>query len=101
MDWNEILEELSALEHEQWEHWSKTIIDQTLGAQKTPFDHLSVSKAIHEKHQRWLAFWKPYDELSEEIKEYDRIWARKVLKIIAKHIGEEFEEKKSEVNKEK
>jgi hypothetical protein len=64
----EQLEELADLEHRQWMHWSKYVAEN--------YD-------IPEKlEQKWIENWKPYDELSEEMKEKDRNWARKAMKII-------------------
>lgn len=63
-----LLEKLAALEHEQWEAWAKTILTQE-----------SISP---ERADRWQQFFVPYKELDEATKEFDREWARKVLKII-------------------
>lgn len=64
----EPIEKLAELEHEQWVNWSKNI------AQK--------EKLSSERIDRWKKLWVPYSELSEEMKEEDRIWARKVLEIM-------------------
>jgi hypothetical protein len=62
----ELLETLAMLEHEQWMQWAKTIV---------------TSEAISaERKARWFECFKPYHELTEEQKEHDRVWARKVLK---------------------
>jgi hypothetical protein len=62
-----ILEELAALEHEQWSHWTLHLLD-----------NLSP-----ENIERWRQqIEMPYRELSEAEKEKDRIWARKVLATI-------------------
>jgi hypothetical protein len=62
-----MLEELAALEHEQWSHWTRHLLD-----------NLSP-----ENIERWRQQIKtPYRELSEAEKEKDRIWARKVLATI-------------------
>ena len=63
-----ILEKLAALEHEQWVQWSRAVAHEVLP----------------ERRARWERYWVPYDELSEEVKEQDRVWARKVLQIIGK-----------------
>ena len=60
----ELLERLAAIEHEQWIEWSRTIAQEGL----TP-----------ERIARWAGFWRPYEELDEPTKNYDRKWARKVL----------------------
>ncbi|TPG88139.1 hypothetical protein EEL32_10270 [Brevibacillus laterosporus] len=62
----EIIEKLADLEHEQWIKWSKSVAHEVLP----------------ERRERWQAYWIPYSDLSEEIKEQDRVWARKVLEVI-------------------
>jgi len=64
-----IIEELAELEHEQWIEWSKNI-SKTEGA-------ISL-----ERLGRWQKLWRPYAELTDEEKEQDRKWARKVIEII-------------------
>ena len=59
-----LLEDLSKIEHDQWIEWSKAVADE-------------VST---ERKERWKKLWIPYDELSEESKEQDRIYARKIMK---------------------
>jgi len=61
----ELIEQLAALEHEQWIYWSKAIAEKQ-----------NISE---EKLQSWRKLWIPYKDLSEEDKEHDRKWARKVL----------------------
>lgn len=60
-----LLERLADLEHEQWMKWSKDIA--------------SKESLSEERLARWKACWVPYADLSEEMKEFDREWARKVL----------------------
>jgi hypothetical protein len=62
-----VLEELAALEHEQWSHWTRYLLD-------------NLSPENIARWQRQIE--TPYRELSEEEKEKDRIWARKVLATI-------------------
>lgn len=60
-----LLEILSELEHEQWMRWSRTIVEK---------EKLSATRIL-----KWKKLWVPYSKLSEEDKEQDRVWARKVL----------------------
>lgn len=62
----ELIERLAELEHEQWMEWSQAVADE-------------VSP---ERRVRWEKYWVPYDHLSEEVKERDREWARKVVRIV-------------------
>lgn len=62
----ELIEQLAKLEHDQWMEWSK-----------------SVSKEVSEERlNRWKKLWIPYSKLSEEMKEEDRKYARKVLNLL-------------------
>jgi len=60
-----LIEDLANLEHIQWIEWSKNLAKR---------EHLSEMRLA-----RWKRLWIPYKDLSEEEKEQDRIWARKVL----------------------
>ena len=62
-----ILEELSDLEHKQWSHWTKYMLDNL----------------TDENIDTWKKQIKTdYEDLSEKEKDSDREWARKVLKIV-------------------
>lgn len=63
-----IIEDLAALEHEQWTKWSKSLARR---------EHIS-----EERQARWESFWIPYGLLSEETKADDRRWARRALTIV-------------------
>lgn len=67
----ELVERLAELEHEQWTCWSKAI---------APF--LANTKENMERLQRWSEYWVPYSKLPEEVKDLDRRWAKKTLKIL-------------------
>ena len=64
---NDLEERLAALEHEQWVQWSRTIAAEGLSP---------------ERIDRWKQYWVSYAELTEEVKEFDREWARKALKTL-------------------
>jgi len=66
-----LIEELAELEHEQWMKWAKDILKS---------EDISEDRA-----KRWKdESFKSYKDLSEEQKEMDREWAKKVLKIVNK-----------------
>lgn len=69
-----LLEDLAALEHDQWEEWAKNIMDK---------EELSEDRV-----QRWKKLFVPYQNLSEDMKDMDREWAMKVLKLVAKYLKE-------------
>lgn len=60
------IEKIAELEHQQWIAWSKAVADE-------------VSE---ERRARWQKYWIPYAELSEDVKEHDRKWARRILEVI-------------------
>ena len=61
-----LVEALAAIEHEQWMHWSKTVA-------------ADVADAIRSK---WQRSWVDYAELEDNMKEADRVWARKVVMLL-------------------
>lgn len=67
---DELLEALSELEHDQWTIWARNLIQSE--------NNLSDSRL--ERWNKLLA--KTYSQLSEDEKEQDRIWARRVIEII-------------------
>ena len=60
------LERLAALEHKQWAEWARTLME------KEP----AISPERKERWQRLLNI--SYEMLTEEEKEQDRVWARKI-----------------------
>ena len=78
-DINELIEKLAALEHEQWMYWSKAIAKRVTDGNPVPAE---VTVRMNEKVNSWEKLWIPYNQLSEEEKEHDRKWARKVLAIM-------------------
>lgn len=82
---NTILEDLTMLEHEQWVGWSKSIAkDLEKLIRLTPIEELTgedqefiISQL--DRLDRWNELWVPYTELTEEIKEVDRVYAKRVL----------------------
>ena len=68
----ELVESLAEACHDQWQHWSTAI-------------HLS-EKLSAKRIRRWKKeCWKPYEELSEDMKEFDRLYARRIIKVLRKH----------------
>ena len=66
----EIIEPLAELEHEQWMKWADTI--------------MQTEKISDARFARWASCMIPYADLTEEMKEFDREWARKALAILRK-----------------
>lgn len=63
---NELIEKLAEIEHEQWMLWAKSV-------------HNEVSS---ERKKRWQSYYVNYNELPEEVKEQDRVFARKVMEVL-------------------
>ena len=66
-DMKELIEQMTALEHEQWVQWSQQI---------TATETISPDRL-----KRWEKLWIPYSDLTEEQKDQDREWARKSFDI--------------------
>ena len=66
---NTVLEKLAELEHRQWFEWAYSIIE-------------TEPTISEERKKRWEQYFVPYEDLPENVKEHDRVWARKVLDII-------------------
>ncbi len=82
---SEIIEELSNLEHEQWMYWTKAVIgklEKQYEECKSDEERNGCDLALKLLQRNWTKNWIPYSELSEEVKEHDRKWARKILPFI-------------------
>lgn len=94
----ELVEALADLEHRQWETWSRDVARTLREAihsarladallhdgSETQLQIRRCIAALEGRLERWKKNWQPYAKLSEEVKEYDRVWARKVLAILNK-----------------
>ena len=67
-EYDDLVEAVAKLEHKQWVHWSKSLAKD--------------EKISKERLERWEKLWCSYSRLPEAQKEQDRIWAKKVLKVI-------------------
>ena len=63
---SELLEKLAEIEHDQWMEWSKGV----------------AKEVSDERKARWEKYWVPYSDLTEEVKDMDRKYAKKVMKAI-------------------
>lgn len=70
----DLLEKIASIEHQQWISWSKALA-------------LTEENLSKERRDRWRRLWRTrYPDLPEEMKEQDRVWARKVLEVISLHM---------------
>lgn len=89
-DNDKLLEELSALEHDQWIHWSKSVYDSIeklialIDVDGLSDENLEFIETQKARLARWESYWVDYDELSEKVKEQDREYARKTIELINK-----------------
>lgn len=67
----DVLEDLAAIEHEQWENWARNILET---------ENISI-----EREDRWRSYFVPYADLPEEVKEFDRERAWKVIAYLRAH----------------
>ena len=65
---DDLVEALAEIEHEQWMHWSQAV----------------APKVLNGIRESWRKSWVDYSELTEELKEADRLWARKVVTLLRK-----------------
>lgn len=89
------IEKLAVVDHDQWQYWSMQIMkdldelimviaeqDKALSAYYTESSHLhqkanDMIKKHNERNARWQKQWVAYKHLPEEVKETDRVWAKK------------------------
>lgn len=71
---NETLERVSAIVHECWADWAAGLLRE---------------ESLSEPRQTcWRSFLVPYADLPEQVKDWDRYWARKVLAAVDNAAGE-------------
>jgi hypothetical protein len=84
----EVLEKLAELEHQQWEQWTKDLLHKFQAAEdatRESYSKIFLFEVISGLERKWGSNWKPYSELDESTKEFNREWARKVLEIVEKN----------------
>jgi len=72
MDDYQLIELLADIEHQQWMNWATTV--------------MNTESISDERKERWKSYMVPYHQLSEEIKEYDREYARKVWSAVKPYL---------------
>lgn len=80
-----VIEQLAELEHQQWVEWAITIMKQ--------------EPISEERRERWMKYLCAYNELSEDVKEHDRKWARRVYKVVDKAMREAYQKGKRDQEK--
>jgi len=68
---NILLEELAELHHNLWMEWARHILSEEV---------ISTQRV-----QRWAKLFVPYNQLSEQEKEKDRVLARRVYDIVEEY----------------
>jgi hypothetical protein len=100
----EAVERLAAIDHDQWVFWSQRIMRE-LDELITTIDQLDkrllvvdknyrgspahqLARKMFDKHtarnDRWESQWCIYSKLPEEVKEHDRLWAKKAYEAMNK-----------------
>ena len=101
----ELLEKLSDLEHQQWMEWSsslkKELVDYASimytvvnsydynNSQGEEYEELIKKlwdnfNRLEKRIQRWIDLQIPYTELTEDYKDDDRVYARKIIDLLKK-----------------
>lgn len=88
---DDVLEILADLEHRQWCEWAGVLSEeiddllQVISKLKDDSDYdlsdedISIIEHSKDRQIRWNSLMVPYSELSEEMKESDRVYARRIL----------------------
>ena len=96
-----LLEDLAELEHQQWAHWTKYMLDRLdeLGDKVDDKGKLGAVFDYVEQELNWRRqITTPYSELTEKEKDSDRSWASKSLEITAKQLDAILEEMEKKAN---
>ena len=99
----ETIETLASVSHDAWQYWSMQImkdldelivevhaLNQLLldadvvgyKCSKTHQTAINLIKKHNERNDRWQKQWVAYKNLPEEVRETDRIWAKKAYKVL-------------------
>ncbi|WP_298501154.1 hypothetical protein [uncultured Methanobrevibacter sp.] len=87
---SELEEKLANLEHEQWCDWSKSVskdikkLIDLIDIEKLDKSDKDFVESQIRRVDNWNSYWVDYDDLDDDVKEKDRIYARKVIRIIKK-----------------
>jgi len=83
---NKLREKLAELEHKQWIEWSAKIEEKLIEIRNYILhnENEKAFGALQEKINSWTENRRPYNILSEEEKNMDRVWADKIIKLIDK-----------------
>jgi len=65
---NQLREQIAKLIHEEWVEWAKCV-EHEVG---------------EERQQRWHSVYCDYEELSEDMKDKDRAYVDKIIKVLKK-----------------
>ena len=91
---DQIIEKLACLEHIQWQEWAESvygdlqtlleIINENVDLNDLDSDKIEIIEKNSNRVKNWPELMIDYSDLSEEMKEKDRIYARKVYEICKK-----------------
>jgi hypothetical protein len=78
------LEQLAALEHEQWAHWTRYMLKEIFNYLHDEDESVAVEiLQMNQNVRRWFKQIETvYEDLTEKEKESDREWALKVLRVL-------------------
>lgn len=91
---DQIIEKLACLEHIQWQEWAESvygdlqtlleIINENVDLNDLDSDKIEIIEKNSNRVKNWPELMIDYSDLSEDMKEKDRIYARKVYEICKK-----------------
>jgi hypothetical protein len=90
---NQVLEDMADICHQEWMSWSKNISKELyviLEVLKKDIEFyeengienkeaVELVEKLEKRLGRWEGLWIPYEELSEEMKDSDRVYAKKMF----------------------
>lgn len=95
---DKLLEDMADICHQEWMSWSKNIskeLYEIIAVLKKDIEFyrengaenkeaVELVEQLENRLERWEGLWIAYDELSEEMKDADRVYARKMLDLAEK-----------------
>jgi hypothetical protein len=81
VNYHKLREHLADIEHQQWMVWSKALAEELrlINLDCYREDFIVIKNRIKTRLEQWQKNWKPYKKLSEDVKEFDREWADKII----------------------
>ena len=76
----ELREKITEIVHDEWQKWAENITPELLHLTKEHAEGCKCKTCV--RLARWFTLFKPYSDLSEGMKEYDRTYADAILALL-------------------